>query len=197
MNYLNYFISVLNDTTSDFWDTSNNLPSGDDYLFKIIPNIWAFLIQFLSLIVLVIIFFVFAYKPVRKIVKKRQDAIDNEIKSAFDNNNKSKQDLQIAKQTLSDARKNADEIIENAKLEANKQKIEIIKQANEEVRQIKINADEDIKKKYESLKDDIHNEIVDVALLASKQLLKRNIDDKDNREYVKEFIKEVDLEKHD
>ncbi len=193
MNYLNYFISVLSDTTSDY----PSLPSGEDFLAKIIPNIWAFLIQFLSLIVLVIIFFVFAYKPVRKIVKKRQDAIDNEIKSAFDNNNKSKQDLQIAKQTLSDARKNADEIIENAKLEANKQKNEIIKQANEEVRQIKINADEDIKKKYESLKDDIHNEIVDVALLASKQLLKRNVDDKDNREYVKEFIKEVDLEKHD
>ena len=40
--------------------------------------------------------------------------------------------------------------------------------------------------------EDIHNEIVNVALDASKAILRREINEEDNSKLVEEFIKEVD-----
>ena len=56
--------------------------SAKDFIEKLIPNFWSFLIQLLSLIVLIVVIIVFAYKPVKKILKTRQDYID--IMSYFD-----------------------------------------------------------------------------------------------------------------
>ena len=146
MNYLNLFIQFLTDASSE--SDYPSLPSGETIFEKLVPNVWAFLIQFISLIVIVILFFIFAYKPVRKVIKKRQDAIDNEIKSAFDNNKKSQEQRQESEKILLDARIKCDDMIEEAKKESLKQKQLIISDANEEVRRIKINADEDIKRKF-------------------------------------------------
>ncbi len=189
MNYLNLFIQFLTDASSE--SDYPSLPSGETIFEKLVPNVWAFLIQFISLIVIVILFFIFAYKPVRKIIKKRQDAIDNEIKSAFDNNKKSQEQRQESEKILLDARIKCDDMIEEAKKESLKQKQLIISDANEEVRQIKINADEDIKRKYESLKDDIHKEIVDVSLKATNELLKKKVTTSDDAKLVEKFIDKI------
>ncbi len=180
-------LTFLDDTSSDY----PSLPDGETFLEKIIPNLWAFIIQLLSLIVLIVLFFIFAYKPIKRIIKKRQDAVDEEIKSAFLNNEQSKKDLQESKDLLSDARKRSDEMIEEAKKSALEETKIIQEQSKEEIRQLKIKADEDIKAKYEALKDDIHKEIVDVSILATNKLLNKNITSDDNKKIVDDFIDEV------
>ena len=52
---------------------------------KLIPNWFAFLVQLISLIVLVVVIFFFAYKPVKKILDKRADYIEKEVKDAEEN----------------------------------------------------------------------------------------------------------------
>ena len=53
-----------------------------DFIEKLIPNFWSFLIQLLSLIVLIIVVIFVAYKPVKKILQKRQDYIVNNIRES-------------------------------------------------------------------------------------------------------------------
>lgn len=51
-------------------DNSPSLPNKDDYISKIIPNWVSFTAQLGALIVLIIMIIIFAYKPVKKIIKK-------------------------------------------------------------------------------------------------------------------------------
>ena len=44
---------------------------------KLIPNWISFVIQFLSFLILLTVVFIFAYKPVKKILKKRADFVEN------------------------------------------------------------------------------------------------------------------------
>ena len=56
---------------------------------------------------------------------------------------------------------------------------------------MKIDAQEDIEKAKQEALTDVHNEIVNVALEASKEILQREINEKDNSKLVEDFIKEV------
>ena len=52
---------------------------------KLIPNWLSFVIQFSSFIILLLVVFFLAYKPVKKMLKKRQDYIQEEIEQAQKN----------------------------------------------------------------------------------------------------------------
>ena len=46
-----------------------------DFTDKLIPNWVSFVVQLAALIVLILIVFIFAYKPVKKIIKKRNTGL--------------------------------------------------------------------------------------------------------------------------
>ena len=52
---------------------------------KLVPNLLSFVIQFLSFLVMLVAFFVLAYKPVKRILQKRADFIQKEIDDAKEN----------------------------------------------------------------------------------------------------------------
>ena len=89
-------------------------------------------------------------------------------------------------------RKLAAEIVEEAKLNAEKEKSDILKSAELEVLEMKRRAEEDIKQSQEDAKEEIRQKMVEIALDASSELLKRNVNDKDNQRLVNQFIEEID-----
>ena len=52
-------------------------------------------------------------------------------------------------------------------------------------------AEEDIQKSRQEALDDIHKEIVEVALLTSSEILKREVNTKDNARLAEEFIEKL------
>lgn len=168
-----------------------SLPDGDTFIEKIIPNVWAFLVQFLALVVLIIVFFIVGYKPVRNIIRKRQDHIESQIHEAENRNQMSLQKLSEADATLLESKKEAIKIIDDAKEDALKQKDKIIKQANVEVSEIKDKAQKDIVRDKERAQEEIKRTIINVALDASKQILNREINEADNEKLVDEFINQL------
>lgn len=167
-----------------------DLFSAEDFLNKIIPNFWSFLIQLLSLIVLIVVVIFFAYKPVKKMLKARQDHIESEIFDA----EKMKADAIIhereANNHLTVTKKEANDIIALAKENALKEKDLILKQGEEEVIKMKLKAKEDIEKAKRDALEDIKEEMVNISLEASKEILKRNITSEDNARLVRDFIKD-------
>ena len=61
----------------------------------------------------------------------------------------------------------------------------------EEAQAKKEKALRDIEKQKLEAQEDIHREIVDVALLAAQKIVEREIDENDNTRLVEDFIKEV------
>ena len=155
---------------------------------KLIPNLLSFVVQFLSFLVLLIVVFVFAYKPVKKILKKRADYVENEIKEARENNFAAQKSASEAKEMVAKSKVQASEIIKNAEKQGQEKYDALILQAKQDVEEMKIDAKEDIERAKEEAIQDIRQEMVNVALSASEEILKREVDSADNKRLAEDFI---------
>lgn len=158
---------------------------------KIIPNDpWAFVVQLLATLILVIIIAVFLVKPVRKYIAARQEYIQNNLDEAANKNSEADTKLQNADNQLKEARKTSKEMIETAKVTALNEKDRILDETKEEVLQMKEKARKDIDNERKKLQEQISSEIIDVALLAANKVIEREVNDDDNKKIIESFIKE-------
>ena len=155
---------------------------------KLVPNLLSFVIQFLSFAILLVVVFVFAYKPVKKILKKRADFVENEIKEARENNLTAQRSIDEAKEIVASSKVQASAIIQKAEQQGQEQYDALIAQAKDEVVMMKKDAEKDIERAKEEALQDIRNEMVKVALGASEEILKREVDNDDNKRLAEEFI---------
>ena len=155
---------------------------------KLVPNLLSFVIQFLSFAILLVVVFVFAYKPVKKILKKRADFVENEIKEARENNLTAQRSIDEAKEIVASSKVQASAIIQKAEQQGQEQYDALIAQAKDEVVMMKKDAEKDIERAKEEALQDIRNEMVKVALGASEEILKREVDNDDNKRLAEDFI---------
>ncbi len=191
MNILFTIMDDIMDAPGGIEDTLNT----ETFLEKLIPNFWSFLVEFLALVVLIVVVFFIAYKPVKRMLKKRQDHIEENIRSAEESNQIAQMNKSESEQLIIDSKKQANEIIESAKEKAIVEQHLIEEQSKEDIAKMKERAQEEIRLKEEESLKAIHDEMVDVAIDASSELLKRNISTEDNKRLVQDFIKEMDKEK--
>ena len=155
---------------------------------KLVPNLLSFVIQFLSFAILLVVVFVFAYKPVKKILKKRADFVENEIKEARENNLTAQRSIDEAKEIVASSKVQASAIIQKAEQQGQEQYDALIAKAKDEVIEMKKDAEKDIERAKEEALQDIRNEMVKVALGASEEILKREVDNDDNKRLAEDFI---------
>ena len=125
---------------------------------------------------------------IRKILKKRADYVENEINQAKENNLVAQKSIEEAKEMVASSKVQASEIIQNAEKQGQEKYDALLLQAKSDVEEMKKDAQEDIKRAKEEAIQDIHNEMVNVALSASKEILKREVDSKDNKRLAEDFI---------
>lgn len=164
----------------------------EDFLHYLFPNPWDALAIFLAFVILLLAVFYFAYKPVKKLIKGRKDYVEGKIKSAEQRELDAKVKVEEAEKQIVASRQEALEIVEQAKQDALLEKQRIANEAKlareEEVRKAK----EEIAQEIEASKDEVHKEIVSVALDASKKVLSREVNSKDNEKLIDDFIKDLD-----
>lgn len=169
------------------------LPGKDDIFGKIFPSgIEPFIVQVLAMLVLTIAFIFLLFKPVRKLIKKRKDHIANTIEEADRKNETAEKYLLEAHNEIKEARMQAQEILSDAKKDAVVAHEEIIKKTEEEIVELKASAVEDIEKSKIKAEDEIRSSIIDVAFHASEKILMREVNSKDNKKIVDEFIDNLD-----
>ena len=155
---------------------------------KLVPNLLSFVVQFLSFLALIIAVFILAYKPVKKILKKRADYIENEINEAKQSNLEAQKSVDEAKEMVASSKLQASEIIARAEKQGQERYDMMLVSANNEIIEMKKEAEKDIERAKEEAIQDIRNEMVNVALSASEEILKREVDSKDNRKLAEDFI---------
>ena len=158
---------------------------------KLIPSWISFVVQFLSFLVLLLVVFFVAYKPVKRLLQKRADHIAQEINEAEEKNAQAAKSVSEAKELISSSKVKASEIIKNAESQGQEKYDAIILEAKLEVAEMKKAAEEDIERAKEDAKQDIRNEMVNVALSASKEILKREVNNKDNVKLAEDFIDQL------
>ena len=161
---------------------------GEKIRNNLIPSWTSFVMQVAAFIILLVIVIFVAYKPVKRILKQRQDYIEKEISDAEKDKADAAINLAQSEETILASKKNASQIIEEAQNQALVRKEEILAEARQQVEKMKLDAQADIARSRQEALDDIHKEMVEVALLTSSEILKREVNDKDNARLAKEFI---------
>lgn len=165
----------------------------EGFIDKLFPNPWDALAVFLAFVILLVVVFYFAYKPLKKLIQKRADYVDGKLRNAEQSEKEAAKKVEEAKLEVKKSHQEALVIVEQAKLDAEKEKERIHQKAKEEADQEVARAKLEIKQEIEKSKDEIHSQIVDVAFDASKKVLSREVKDSDNEKLINQFID--DLEK--
>ena len=173
-------------------DGESEIPINEQsFLDKLIPNWTSFVTQLAALIIMIIIVIILGYKPVKKMLKKRQDYVEASIRDAELAKAQSEANLIQAKEAIIASQNQAKEIIQVAKNNAELLKKESLEETNNQIAKMKNDAQEDINRSKQEALDEIHDEMVSIALSASSEILKREINEKDNASIVEDFIKDI------
>ena len=158
---------------------------------KLLPNIWAFLVQLIAFVLLLIAVIFLAYKPVKKFLEKRSEMLEEEVKTTHENRKISEEKRVEMISNLANAKAEATKIINEATKEATIAKDKIISDANDERRQLKEKTMNEISLAKEKAMKELKDQIVDVAFEASSKILEREVNSLDNKKIVDNFVEDL------
>ncbi len=164
------------------------LPTGDDFVNKIFPNIWAFLVQLIAFIIMVLIVIKFAYKPIHNFIEKRKEYVQENLTSAAKENAEAKENNMLAQKNVNDSKKKAVEIVEEAQKEAEQQRSLALEETKKELSMKRAQAQLDLEKEKEKAMKEVHDDMVSIALSASESLLNREVSSSDNKKMLDDFV---------
>ena len=145
----------------------------------------------INTLIIFILFKVFLFKPVGKILDKRNEMAAAEIaeaKSAKESAEKTEQEY-IEK--LAKAKEEAADIMKQATLRAQKREEEIVNEANQKAAEIKARAEENIERDKQRAVNDIKDEISDIVIMAASKVVEKEISTKDNEAIIADFLQNV------
>jgi len=154
-------------------------------------NIWHIVISLANLVVLFLILKKLLFKPVKKIVDKRQKEIESEYKKA----EKTQAEADAIKAEwegkMATAEAEADKIISDAVERADSRNEVMLYESREKADQIIRKAKADIERERKDARETIKKEIVDVSQTLSEQIIGREINMDDHRDLIDKAIDKI------
>ena len=162
----------------------NNLP-----LVTIDPGTIVFTL--INTLIIFILFKVFLFKPVGKILDKRNEMAAAEIAEAKRAKESAAKTEQEYIEKLAKAKEEAADIMKQATLRAQKREDEIVNEANQKAAEIKARAEENIERDKQRAVNDIKDEISDIVIMAASKVVEKEISAKDNEAIIADFLQNV------
>ena len=162
----------------------NNLP-----LVTMDPGTIVFTL--INTLIIFILFKVFLFKPVGKILDKRNEMAAAEIAEAKRAKESAAKTEQEYIEKLAKAKEEAADIMKQATLRAQKREEEIVNEANQKAAEIKARAEENIERDKQRAVNDIKDEISDIVIMAASKVVEKEISAKDNEAIIADFLQNV------
>jgi F-type H+-transporting ATPase subunit b len=145
----------------------------------------------LVFIAIVIIMWRFVFKPVNRIVSKRQAEIKKNVNNAEKQMEEIQKYLDKQKGEIEKAREKAEEIIEDGKREAGIIREKIENDAKEKSRRMIENTLQEIKIEREKSLVDLRDRMVDMALNATEKVIGKSLSKKEHEKIIKDSLQEI------
>lgn len=155
-------------------------------------NLWQMLISLCNLIILFLILKKFLYKPVRRALEERKQAVEGvyaDAQKALDTANASKTEYE---RELAGIRERADSMLASVTADANKRSEAILSDARERADGMMRQAKNDISLERRKAESGIRSEIADVSTALTEKLLAREINSDDHRKLIDDFLAEME-----
>ena len=145
----------------------------------------------INTLIIFILFKVFLFKPVGKILDKRNEMAAAEIAEARRAKESAAKTEQEYIEKLAKAKEEAADIMKQATLRAQKREEEIVNEANQKAAEIKARAEENIERDKQRAVNDIKDEISDIVIMAASKVVEKEISTKDNEAIIADFLQNV------
>ena len=145
----------------------------------------------INTLIIFILFKVFLFKPVGKILDKRNEMAAAEIAEAKRAKESAAKTEQEYIEKLAKAKEEAADIMKQATLRAQKREEEIVGEARAEAASIRAAAEADIAQERKKAVNDLKNEIGGMAVEIAGKVVEREIKESDHQALIDEFIRNV------
>ena len=152
---------------------------------------WTIIFQILNLLLLMVLFKKYLFKPVTEILEKRQAEIEGHYQEAQQAETDAKAMKADYESKMAGARQEADRVIKTATESANAMSASIVEDARTQADQLKRRAQTEIDLERRRAFDEVKGELSGIALDIASQVIEREVDEKDHEAFINEFIKNV------
>jgi len=154
-------------------------------------NLWQIIAALLNLLILFLIVKRFLYKPVKKMLENRQATIEGDYKKANEAKEQALADKKAYEEKLSDAKSEADSVIQSAVEIAHSRESEILKEAQIKADGIVRQAEENAAMEMRKAEAEIKREIIEVSTALTEKMLSREISAEDHKQIIDSFIEGI------
>lgn len=160
-------------------------------LVKVVPGlmIWTLLAFGAAMIILK----KFAWPKISEILDERQELINDSISSAERTRSEADKVLAEYRQRLTEAREQADEILDRARKAAETTEAQAVEAGREKREELVEAARRDIEAETRRALDEIRKEVADLTVLATERVTRKTLDAEAQKELVEEALREVDF----
>ena len=152
---------------------------------------WTFLAQICNLMIQLVIFKKLLLNPVKKVIAERKAKADNQIADAEKLRTEAEAMKAEYEQNLQNARTEANQIVAAAQKTAAARSEELLGEARAQAAALKQKAEADIAQERKKAVNEVKDEIGGMAMEIASKVVEREISEKDHKDLIDEFIKNV------
>lgn len=146
-------------------------------------------------IVNVLVFFAiiraFLWKPIMGVMEKRQQMIDDDLNAAKEQNEQAAKLKADYEEALSEAKTEAEEIIDKARKSSSAEHDAAVAKTQEETAKMIAEAKASIEVERSKAMKSVQAEIAGIAMAAAQKVVGNNLDEDANKKYLDEFLNEA------
>lgn len=144
-----------------------------------------------TFLIVVIILWAFAWKPIIHALDERADKIHGDIDRADKMRKEAEESLQTYQQKLAEANNEASNIIETAKNDANSLKNKTIEETQKEIQAMREQSLQDIELSKQKAVQEIQEKVVELSVSIAGQILEKQLKKEDHITFVNNEIEKL------
>ncbi|WP_240511925.1 F0F1 ATP synthase subunit B [Paludifilum halophilum] len=149
------------------------------------------LFQVVVVIILIFLIARYAMRPMLNVMKERQDHIDQQITTAEENRAEAEKRAAEQREALTEARREAKQIIERAKAQKEREAEEIISKAQEQADRMIQDATSEIETEKEKALSELRDEVGRLTVMLASKVMEKELDSKEQSRLVDSYLKQV------
>ncbi|WP_239615794.1 F0F1 ATP synthase subunit B [Cohnella mopanensis] len=150
-----------------------------------------FFIQLVSFAILFWLLSRFAFKPLFGVMEKRRQLVQEQMDNAQTNRADAERLIEEQKQALQQARKEAHDIIEQARTTGSRQADEIVQAARNESNRIKDEAVREIEAEKNKAVAALKAQVSGLSVLIASKIIEKQVDEQSQKQLVDQYLQNV------
>lgn len=150
-----------------------------------------FVAQLINFAIVLVVLWLFVYKPILKILDERKEKIEKSIKQASEIEERMDAIEKEKESIISEARTAAMEINEKAHQDGKVRSEEMVQAAKREVERVIVKGKQQLTAEKEGMLRDLRKDIVDISMKAVARITQSEIDEKKSQSLAEEVVRKM------